>query len=324
MLLTRAAVSALSVVLLVSITEAVSGQQNYPNRPVRIVTAEAGGGNDFTARLLAQGLGGSLGQPVIVENRAGAGGAIAAELVARAQPDGHTLILYGSNFFTLPLLKKVPYDVVKDFAPVTAVGSTPNVLVVHPSLAANSVKELIALAKSKPGELNASSGGTGGSNHLAAELFKAMAGLNILLIHYSGAGPALNALIGGQVHMMFATASASAPHIKSGKLRALAVTTAQPSVLAPGLPTVAASGLAGYEAVSVYGVFAPAKTPPAIVTRLNQDAVRFLSRADVKEKFLNVGIDVIGSSTQELAAAVKSEMTRLGKVIKDANIRAAD
>ena len=298
----------------------VSGQA-YPNKPVRIVTAEAGGGNDFAARLIAEGLAGGLGQPVIVENRGGAGGAIAAELVAKAQPDGYTLITYASNFYIVPLMKKVPYDVVKDFAPVTAAGIAPNVVVVPPSLPAKSIKELIALAKAKPGELNYADGSTGGSQYLATELFKSMAGVNIVAVTYKGNGPAITALIAGQVQMMLSSAIAAAPSIKSGKLKALAVTSAKPSTLAPELPTVAASGLPGYEAISVYSVYAPARTPAAIINRLNREAVRFLNRADVKERLLSIGVEAVGSSPAELAAIVKSDMTRLARVIKDTGIK---
>ncbi len=294
--------------------------QTFPTKPVRIVTAETGGGNDFTARLVAQGISGSLGQQVIVENRGGAGGAIAAEYVAKSPADGYTLILYGSNFYTLPLLKAVSYDVVRDFAPITAVGSTPNILVVHPSLPVTSVKDLIALARAKPGELNYASGGAGGSNHLGGELFKALAGLKIVLIPYTGAAPALNAVVGGQVPMMFSTASAAEPHVRSKRLRALGVTSAQPSLLAPGMPTVAAS-LPGYEAVSIYVLLAPVKVPAAIISRLNQEVVRLLGTAEVKDKFLTAGVEVIANSPQQLAETLKSEMSRLGKVIKDAGIR---
>ena len=187
-----------------------------------------------------------------------------------------------------------------------------------------SVKELIALAKAKPGELNSSAGGVGGSNHLAAELFKSMAGVKFLVVNYKSAGLALNALMGGSADLMFSTASAAAPHVKSGRLRALGVTTAQPSLLAPGMPTVAASGLPGYEAISVYGVYAPAKTPAAIVTRLNREIVRYLNRTDVKEKLLSVGIEIIGGSPQQLSSIMKSEMVRLGKVIKETGMRDAN
>lgn len=225
--------------------------QSYPNKPLRLVTAAPGGGSDFASRLIAQGLTPSLGQQVIVDNRGGANGAIAAQTVADALPDGYTLLLYASTVWIVPFLQRVSYDPVRDFAPITLALSSPIILVVHPSVAAHSVKELIDLAKAKPGALNYASSSSGSPNHLAAELFKAMANINIAHIPYKGGGPALRALIGGEVQLMFATAGGAVPHISSGRLRALAVTSAQPSVLFPALPTVAASGLPDYEAATV-------------------------------------------------------------------------
>jgi len=296
--------------------------QSYPSKPIRLITAEAGGGNDFAARLIVQGLAGSLGQQMVVDNRGGAGGIIAVELAARAQPDGYTLLLYANNIWLIPLLRSsVPYDPVRDFAPITWAAKSPNTVVVHPSLPVRSMEELIAYAKARPGELNYGSGGTGATTHLAVELFKSMTGVNIVRVPFKGNGPALNALIGGQVQLMFATAGAVAPHLKSGRLRALAVTSAQPSPLAPGLPTVAASGLPGYESISIYGVYAPARTPPAIVQRLNEVIVRVLGRAEVKEKFLASGVETVGSAPGDLAAIMKSEIARMGKVIRDAGLR---
>ena len=198
---------------------------------------------------------------------------------------------------------------------------SPSVLVVHPAVAAKSVKELIALARASPGELNYASGPTGVSNHLAAELFKAMAGVNLVRIPYKGGGPAVNALIAGEVQVSFPSAAGVTQHIRSGRLRALAITSAQPSVLFPELPTLAASGLAGYESEGLAGVFAPAKTPAVLINRLNQEIVRCLDRTDVREKFLKAGLETVGSSPQEFGAKIKSEITRLGKVIKDAGIR---
>jgi len=288
---------------------------------VRIVTAEPGGGNDLASRLIAQGLTASLGQQVIVDNRGGSGLA-AGDAVYKAQADGHTLLLYGSNIWLLPFMRdNVPYDPVKDFLPITMPVISPNIIVVHPSVAAGSVKELIALAKSKPGELNYASSGTGAATHLAAELFKAMAGVNIVRVPYRGSGPALNALISGQVQMMVSTTAAGWPHVKSGRLKALAVTTSQPTALAPGLATVATTGLPGYQSATVYGVFAPARTPAAIISRLNDEIVRVLKLPEVKERFFNAGVEIIGSTPEQLAATVKSEMTVLGKLIKDVGIR---
>ncbi len=296
--------------------------QDYPNKPIRIVTADPGGASDFAARLIAPGLSDSLGEQVVVDNRGGAGGAIAANIVAKAPPDGYTLLYYGSSIWILPLLHKVAFDPLRDFSPVTAAVRSPNVLVVHPSLPIKSVKELIALGKARPGELNYGSGGSGTASHLAPELFKAMAGVNIVRIIYRGAGPALNALLSGELHVMFPAAPAAMPHVKSGRLRALAVSSAQPSALTPDLPTVAASGLPGYEAVSIYGIFAPTGTPATVINRLNQEVVRVLNRTDVKNRFFNMGVEVAATSPEEFAATISSEMARMGKVIKDAGIRA--
>jgi tripartite-type tricarboxylate transporter receptor subunit TctC len=294
----------------------------YPSRPIRMLAAEPGGGNDFAARLIAQGLSASMGQQVIVDNRGGGSGTIAAETVAKATPDGHTLLFYGSPFWLAPYLReRVSYDPISDFAPVSLAVNSPSVLVVHPSLAARSIQELIALAKAKPGTLNYGSGPSGGANHLAAELFKSMAGLNIVHVPYKGNAQALNDLFAGQVQLMFPTVTSVAPHLTSGKLRALGVTGAQPSALLPGVPTVAAEGLPGYEAAAIQGIFVPAKTPAAVVVALNEHVVKVLSNADVKQKFLNVGVETVGSTPAQFAARVKSEMSKMGKVIKDNGIR---
>ncbi len=302
---------------------AVSVQaQSFPVRPVHVVTSEPGGGNDFAARVIAQGLTGALGQPVVVDNRGGASGAIAGETVAKAPPDGHMLLLYGSNIWLLPFLReRVPYDPVKDFAPVTLAVRAPNILVVHPSLPVKSARELIVLARARPGALNYGTGAVGSSSQIATELFKAMAKIDIAQISYKGNGIALNALIAGEVQLAFATPGSVAAHIKSGRLRALAVTSTQPSPLLPGLLTVASAGLPGYEAMSIVGVFAPAKTPEAVIAKLNQEIVRVLNRAEVKERFVSTGVETVGSTPEEFGATVKSEMARLGKVIRDAGIR---
>jgi tripartite-type tricarboxylate transporter receptor subunit TctC len=293
--------------------------QDYPNKPIRIVTSEAGGGNDVQARLVAQGLSSALGEQVVVENRPS--GVIPGEVVSKAPPNGYTLLLYNNTLWFGSLLQTTPYDVLRDLAPVTSVARGANVLVINPATPVTSVAELVALAQAKPGELNYGSSGTGATNHLAAELFRSMAGVNIVRINYKGAGPALTALLAGEIQLMFPTAGAVTPHLKSGRVRALAVTSAEPTALFPGVPTVAAS-LPGYESVTIYGIFTPAKTPRAIIDKLNVEIVRFLNRADVKEKFFNAGMETVGGSPEQLAAAVKSEMTRMGKVIKDAGIRA--
>ena len=293
--------------------------QDFPDRPVRIVTSEVGGGNDIQARMIARGLTGALGQQVIVENRPS--GVIPGEIVSRASPNGYTLLLYNNTLWTGPLIQKTPYDMARDFAPITTATISPNVLVVNPASPANSVAELVALAKSKPGGLNYASSGTGATNHLAAELFKTMAGIDIVRIGYKGAGPGLNDLIANQIQVMFPTAGAAAPHVKVGRVRALAVTSAERSSLAPQLPTIAASGLPGYESLAIYGIFVPAGTPRALVNRLNGEIVKVLGSADVKEKFFSMGMEAVGGTPEQLTARVRADSVRMGKVIRDAGIR---
>jgi len=273
--------------------------------------------------MLAPGMSGSLGQQVVVENRGGAGGAIAADAVARSAHDGYTLLLYASNIWIIPFLRKnLPYDPIRDFAPITWLAKSPSILVVHPSLPVRDSKQLIALARARPGALNYASGGTGATTHLAAELFKSMAKVNIVRIAYKGNGPALNDLIAGQTQLMFGTSGSVTPHVKASRLRALAVTSPQPSPLAPGLPTVAESGVPGYESLSIYGIFAPSKTPAAIVGRLNRDIVALLGRSEIREKLLNTGVETVGSTADEFAAVIKSDMARMGRVIREAGITA--
>ena len=295
---------------------AVFGQA-YPNKPIRIVTGPVGGGSDFSARLIAQGISGPLGQPVIVENRSAYMGPV---IVAKAPPDGYTIVHAGSLLWLLPYMQdNVPSE--KDFSPITVTQIAPNILVVNPSLPVKSVKELIALAKAKPGALNYSSSASGTASHLSAELFKYMAGVNIVRIAYKGNGLAVRALVTGEVQFGFPSSGSSGPLIKSGQLRALAVTTARPSALYPDLPTVA-DGLPGYEMTNITGLLVPAKTPAPLIRRLNQEIVRVLSSADVKEKILSTGVEAATNSPEEFAAAIKLDKARLGKVIKEGRIRA--
>jgi len=294
--------------------------QNYPERPVHIVTSEPGGGNDFVTRVIAQQLAGNIGQPVIVDNRASV---ITVETVAKAPPDGYTLLSNGGIIWVEPMTRpNVSWDAVRDFSPVILVASSPNILVVHPSMPVKSVQDLIALAKANPGALNYSSAATGTSSHISAELFKSMAGVDIVRVSYKGTGPAVNDLVAGQVQLMFATSASVAPLLKTGRLRALAVTGAQPSALLPGLPAVASAGLPGYETATLYTIVAPAKTPDAIIRRINQDVTRVLVRDDVKEKLLSAGMEIAGGTPEQLAARIKSEIAALGRVIKSAGIRA--
>jgi len=292
--------------------------QDYPARPIRVVTAAIGGGIDFTARLLGAGLTERLNQQVVVDNRGGTN--VAPQIVAKATPDGYTLLVHNNTVWISPLLDKVPYDHEKELWPITLTSRSPNILVVHPSLQVSSVKELIALAKASPGKINYASGPVGASNHLAAEVFKAMAGVDLVRIGYRGGGPALNDVLAGQVKVMFATAGSVSGHVQSGRVKALAVTSAEPSALVPGLPTLAASGVPGYSSEAIYGFWAPARTPAAIMARLNQEAVRVLTQPEVKERFFRSGVETVGNTPKEFAAVIKAETTRLAKVLASAGI----
>ena len=306
----------LSAGLLAPAAGVVSGQ-DYPSRLIRIVTSGAGGGSDFASRQIAQGITGPLGQPVIVENRPAPQ---AAEAASRAAGDGYTLLVAGGSLWITPLLQKMPYDI-RDFQAISQISREINIVAVHPSVPVKSIKELIALAKARPGELNYSSAAIGSSQRLGAELFKSMAGVNIVGVSYKSSAAVITALISGEVQLTINDAGLLAPHVKSGKLRALAATSAEPSPLAPGLPTVAASGVPGYELVSTTGILAPAKTPGAVITRLNQEIVRVLNRADVKERFLSIGQQVVGGTPEQFAAIIKGDTTKWSKVIKDAGIK---
>ena len=297
---------------------ALAQVEKYPDKPVRIVTSEVGGGNDVQARLVAKALTDALGQQVIVDNRPS--GVIPGDIVSKATPNGHTLLLYNNALWTGPLLQKTPYDPVRDLAPITTIAVSPNVLVVNYALPVKSVSDLIALAKSKPGELNYASSGAGASNHLAAELFKSMAGVNLVRIAYRGAGQALVELIAGQTQVMFPSAGSAAGHVRAGRVRALAVTSLERSAVAPQLPTVAESGLAGYESLAIYGMFAPAGTPRALIQRLNSEIVRILQSEEAKKRLFGLGLETVGGPPEKLGATVKSEMARLGKVIREAGI----
>jgi tripartite-type tricarboxylate transporter receptor subunit TctC len=298
-------------------------QAPFPTKPIRIVTAAAGGASDFAARVIAQSLTVSFGQPIIVENRGGGSGIIAAQAVTKSTPDGYVLLLFTSPIWLLPLMQEnVPYDAVKDLAPISLIDRSPSVLVVHPSLPARSVRELVALAKSSPGQLNYSRASAGGPSHLSAELFQSLAAVRMVQVPYKGGGPAAVAVVSGEVELTFASAGAAAPLLKTKRLRALAVTTAEPSPLFPGLPTIAASGLRGFESVLMNGMFAAAATPAPILNRLNQEIVQILRKADIRERFLNTGMEAVGSSPEEFGATVKSEIAKWGKVIRSAGIRA--
>ena len=302
---------------LMALATGVVFAQAYPVKPIHIITSPAGGGGDFASRLIAAEITGALGQPLVVENRPTN---LAGDIALKAAPDGYTLLIAGGAFVVGPIVTKVSYDTERDFLPISMVSKVPGVLVVHPSVPVKSVKELIALAKARPGDLNFASGAFGGGNHRASALFASMAGIKIVLVPYVGSARTMPDLLSGAVHLTFETGALVMPYVKLGKLRALAVTTAQPSALFPGLPTIAAT-LPGYESVSLTAVWAPAKTPAAIITRLSQEIVRALNRAEVKEKFLTSGVEPGSSSPEELAAIVKAELALYGKLAKEAGIK---
>ena len=294
--------------------------QSYPVKPVRIMTGGAGSNGDFTSRLMAPGLSAALGQQVIVENRQS--GVILGDTVAKSAADGYTLLITGSSFWLAPNLQSgIQWDPIRDFAPVSLAATSPNLIVVHPSLPTKTVKELIALARSRPGQLNYGSGATGSTPHLAAEVFRSMAHVDIVRINYKGVGQAMNDLIAGHMQVVFPNAGGAAPNVKSGRIRALAVATAAPSALFPGVPTAASSGLPGYEAEVLNGVFAPAKTPSAIISRLHQEITTMLGKSDIREKLFNTGVETLAGPPERLAAAVKNEIAVWGKLIRDLGIR---
>ncbi len=294
--------------------------QEFPAKPIRLVTAGAGGGTDFIARLIAQGLTDAFAQQIIVDNRGGSGN-VASEFVDHAPPDGYTLLFTAGSHWIGPLIDNAPYDAVKDFSSVSLATKSPNVLVIHASLPVKSVKDLIALAKAKPGELNYASSATGSSSHLAMELFKAMAGVDIVRIPYKVGATETTDLLTGRVQITFGTAASMTPLLKLGKLKALAVTSAAPTALFPGLPTMAAAGVPGYESTSTTAMFAPAKTPPSVINRIYLEIPKILNAAAIKEKLLKAGVEGVGGSPAELDATVKSDIIKWAKVIKAAGIR---
>lgn len=297
--------------------------QGYPTRPIRLIAPTAPGASvDMVARLVGQHLTQAFGQQVVVDNRAGASQVIGTQIVARSAPDGYTMLTTSTPFVTQPLLKSAPpFSPVKDFAPITLAANSPNILVVTQSLPVRTVADLIALARSQPGKLNYATGSSGASPHLAAELFKSMAKVDFVQITYKGAAPALIDLIAGRTHLMFATAVSVMPHVKTERLRALAITSLQPSALLPELPTVAASGLPGYESGVSYGFAVPAGTSSAIVSKLNAEIVKILRKADVRRALLSEGAEVVASTPAEFAAFIKSDMAKWRKLIREINLR---
>ena len=300
-------------------------QQAYPTKTIRyVVPFPAGGPLDIVARALGQELTKSLGQPVIIDNRPGAGGNIGADFVAKSPPDGHTILMgaVSTHAINVTLYSKLPYDPIRDFAPVTLITSVPNVLVVHPSIPARNVQDLIGVARAHPRQLNFASGSTGSAGHLAGELFKTMAHVDMVHVPYKGAAPAVVDLIGGHVSLMFDNLASALPNIKAGRVRALAVTTLKRSPMVPELPTISESGLRGFDVSTWFGVFAPAGTPNEIVNRLYGEITRVLRTPEMKDRLAILGAEPVGSRPEEFAAFVKAEIPKYAKVIRASGARA--
>ncbi|HKU70573.1 MAG TPA: tripartite tricarboxylate transporter substrate binding protein [Burkholderiales bacterium] len=301
----------------------LAAAQNYPNGPIRVIVPfPPGGGVDGAGRLISQKLTESLGRPFVVENRGGANGMIGSELAAKSPKDGYTLMVNGANFVTTPsMYAKVTYDPVKDFEPISLMSLAPNVLVVHPSLPVKSVKELVALAKARPGQVNFAGSGSGSTPHLAAELFNTLAHVKMIHVPYRGTGPAIVGLMSGEASVMFMPTTNAVPLVKAGRLRALAVTTLQRVPAMPELPTVAESGLKDYESSQWYGVWAPAGTPSDVLTLLNSHIVKIMQAQDMKSRLTEDGLLSVGSTRERFAAHVKTEIAKWAKVIKQSGAR---
>ncbi len=297
--------------------------QEFPVKPIRVIIPQsAGGSTDMAARAVTQRLGDALGQPFVVDNRPGAGSLIGTDLVAKAAPDGYTLLGVAGSFSINPSLHaRLPFDPMRDFDPVSRLCTLPHILVVHPSVPARSVKELIALIKARPGQFNAATSGVATSTHMAAELFMYMTGTKMTTVPYKGGAPGIVALVAGEVQLYFATISTALPHIRSGKLRALAVTTRKRSAAAPDYPTIAEAGLPGYEHASWVGLLAPAGTPPAVIARLNGEIARIVHLPEVKDYFLRDGLEPDGDSAMEFTASLRHEIEKWLKVVKAAGIK---
>ena len=304
---------------------ATAQAQTYPSRALRlIVPFPPGGPNDIIGRVVAQRMGESLGQQIVIDNRGGAGGIIGTETAAKANPDGYTLLLSGTAALSInpSLQARLPYDPVRDFTPLSLLATAPSILIVHPSLATRSVKDLVALAKARPGQILYASAGIGTPPHLAGELFKGVAGVDMTHVPYKGGGPALTDLIAGQVSVYFSGISSALPMVKDGKARALAVTSAKRTAILPDMPTVAESGLPGYEVGNWYAMLGPAGLSRDLVSRLNAEIVKALKHPDTNRRVLELGADPVGSSPQELAGYMKSEIAKWAKVIRSAGIKA--
>jgi tripartite-type tricarboxylate transporter receptor subunit TctC len=318
--------AATAAIFAIALPSAHAGQSTaapYPTRPVRLIVPFApGGGTDITARSIAQNLSERLGQQFVADNRPGANGTIGVDILTKSVPDGYTIsMISSSHSVNASLIKNLSYDLTRDIAPITQATTQPYALVVHPSVQAKSVKELIALAKAKPGQLNYGSSGTGGLSHLSGALFSALAQIDIVHVPYKGGNPAMIDVIAGQIQMLYSTILQAQPHIKAGKLRPLAVTAAKRSRAAPDLPTMQEAGVKGYEVAGWYGVIAPLKTPPAIVTRLNKEIVEILRQSEVASRLAADGSEPVGSTPQQFGQHIRSEIAKWAKLTKQMNIR---
>jgi tripartite-type tricarboxylate transporter receptor subunit TctC len=320
------AAKSLLAVSLAFATGATAFAQDYPTRPIRYIVGQApGGSSDTLARMLTQRVGDGLGQQLVVDNRPGATGIIGAEVVAKANPDGYTLLQAATSHATNPaMLTKLPYDSVRNFTPISLLSQQPNIWIVHPSVPVKNIKELIAYVRSKPGQLNFGSSGTGGSQHLAGELLKGMTGIDMTHIPYKGSPPALIDLLAGRVPIMSSTMPPVLPHIRTGKVRALAVTSAKRSPALPDLPTVAESGVPGYEAIAWQGLLGPGGMPKPIVARINAEFVKVLKQPDVMAKLNEQGYETVASPPEWFAAYIRSEIVKWTKVIKAAGIKGGE
>ncbi len=309
--------------LLLPASSHIAFGQGYPTKAIRVVVPYApGGGSDVISRILAQRVSASLGRQIVIDNRAGANGIVGTEIVAQAPADGYTLLFVSSPHAVNPsMYRKLPFDTLKDFAPISEVGTTPFILVVHSSLPVRTVRELVELAKRRPGQIDYASGGSGGSPHLATELFKSMAGINLTHVPYKGAGPALADVLAGQVPVMFASSAPALPHIRSGRLRALGISSPQRSAVAPEIPTIAESGVAGFRADAIFGLLAPAKTPRAAIELLNAEVHKAMRIPEVGESMKTLGAEVVLTTPEGFGQVIESEVKRWGELVRALNLR---
>ena len=318
-------VLACSSAALLAAAAQIAAAQSYPVKPIRVIIAQApGSATDVVTRTLGSKLQASLGQPLVVDARPGAGGTLGTDVAAKAPPDGYTLFMannstHGAN---PALYSKLPYDAVRDFAPIIFVAATPYVLAVHPSLPVTTVKQLIAFAKARPGQINYASAGNGSTHHLSGELLKSMAGIDIVHVPYKGTGPALTGLVSGEVSITFSTVTSIQPHVKAGRVKALAVTTPKPSPMMPGVPSLAESALPGFEMLSWFGLLAPAAAPPAIVTRMNTEVAKVLALPEIKAALAAQGLETKGGTPAQFGDYIKSEIAKISKIAKTAGVKA--